>query len=90
MKLAKFLTSILKITCERLLLFVSLQNTKANSSGEFRLDELLQSAKYYFKHNNFISSNAAISFICKLKNVPLTFQLTFLWNFKYSILQLVS
>ena len=38
----KFLrSSILKNTCERLLLFVSPQNTVANSRGEFGLDETL-------------------------------------------------
>ena len=35
------ITSILKNTCERLLLFVSPQNTIANSRGEFGLDETL-------------------------------------------------
>ena len=40
MKFAKFLrTSILKNICERLLLFVSPQNTITNSGGEFGLDE---------------------------------------------------
>ena len=37
-------------------------------------------SKYFFKRNSFIRSNAAISFIYKLKNVSLTFQLTFLLN----------
>ena len=40
MKFAKFLrTLILKNICERLLLFVSPQNTIANSGGEFGQDE---------------------------------------------------
>ena len=75
-KFAEFLrTSILKNICERLLLFVSPQNTIANSSGVFALDEI------FFKHHNFIRSNAAISYIYNLKNVSLTFQLTFLLIF---------
>ena len=42
MKFAKFLrTPILRNICERLLLFVSPQNTKANSGNEFGLDEIL-------------------------------------------------
>ena len=87
MKFAKFLrTFILKNICERMLLFVSPQNTIANSSGAFALDETLIECKVsiFFKHNNFIRSNAAISFICNhiiLNNVFLTFQLTFLLNF---------
>ena len=82
-KFAKFLrTTILKKIYKRLLLFVSPQNTIANSSGEFRLDETLTECNVNFiKQNNFIRSNAAISFISKLKNVSLTFQLTFLLNF---------
>ena len=82
-KFAKFLrTSILKKIYERLLLFVSPQNTIANSSGEFRLNETLTECKALFiKQNNFIRSNAVISFIYKLKKVSLTFQLTFLLNF---------
>ena len=84
-KSAKFLrTSILKNICGRLLLFVSPQNTIANFSGEFGLNETLAECQLsiFFKHNNFIPLNAAISFILKLKsNVPLTFQLTFLLNF---------
>ena len=82
-KFAKFLrTSILKNICERLL-FVSPKNTIANSSGAFALDETLIECKVriFLKHNSFIRSNAAISFIYKLKNVSLTFQLTFLLNF---------
>ena len=40
MKFAKFLrTPILKNICERLLLFVSPQNTITNSGGKFGLDE---------------------------------------------------
>ena len=40
MKFAKFLrTPILKNICERLLLFVSPQNTITNSGGEFGLDD---------------------------------------------------
>ena len=83
-KFAKFLrTSILKNIWERLLLFVSPQNTIANNSGEFGLDETLRQCKLsiFFKHNNFIPSNSAISFKYKLKNVPLTFHLTLLLNF---------
>ena len=82
-KFGKFLpTSILKNICQRLLLFVSPQDTITNSSGEFGLDETPTEYKVsvFFKRNNFIQSNAAIS-LCKLKNVSLTFQLTFLLNF---------
>ena len=40
MKFARFLrTPILKNICERLLLFVSPQNTVTNSGGEYGLDE---------------------------------------------------
>ena len=40
MKFAKFLrTPILKNICERLVLFVSTQNTIANIGGKFGLDE---------------------------------------------------
>ena len=48
--------------CERLLLFVSPQNTITNSSGEFGLDETSTECKVsiLFKRNNFIHSNAAI------------------------------
>ena len=74
---------IFKNIYESLLLFVSPQNTIANSSGEFGLDETLTDSivSIFFKHNNFISSNAAISLIYKLQNVSLTFQLSFLLNF---------
>ena len=42
MKFAKFLrTPILRNICERLLLFVSPQNTITNSGNEFGLDEIL-------------------------------------------------
>ena len=42
MKFAKFLrTPILKNLCERLLLFVSPQNTLTNSGGEFGLEQTL-------------------------------------------------
>ena len=75
-------------------MFASPQNTIANSSGELGLDETLTECKVSFiKQNHFIRSNAAISFIYELKNVSLTFQLTFLLNFalfKYSILHLVN
>ena len=63
MKFAKFLrTPILKNICERLLLFVSPQNTLANSGGEFGPDETSTECKVsiFFKRNNFIQSNAAI------------------------------
>ena len=74
-KFAKFLrTSILKNICKRLILFNSPQNTIANSSGEFGLVS-------FIKQNNFIQSNAAISFIYKLKKCCFRFQLTFLLNF---------
>ena len=60
-KFAKFLrTSIIKNICERLILFNSPQNTMANSSGEFELVS-------FIKQNNFIQSNAAISFISSKK-----------------------
>ena len=84
MKFAKFLgTSILKNICERLILFNLPQNIIADSSGLFGLDETLTDYKVSFiKQSNIIQSNAAISFICKLKkNVSLTFQLTFLLIF---------
>ena len=57
--------------------------TLAYSSGRFGLDETLTECKasIIFKHNNFIPSNAVISFKYKLKNVPVTFQLIFLLNF---------
>ena len=46
MEFAKFLrTSILKNILDRLLLFVSPQNTVANSSGEFRLNETSAESK---------------------------------------------
>ena len=83
-KFAKILrTSILKNICKKLLLFVSPQNAIANNSGEFALDETLRECKVsFFKRNSFVRSNAAISFIkYKLKNVPLTCQITFLLNF---------
>ena len=92
-------TSILKNIWGRLLLYASPQNTIANFSGEFGLNEALAACQLsiFFKHNNFIPLNAAISFIHKLKNnVPLKFQLTFLLNFwhyallKYFILRVVS
>ena len=57
MKFATFLrTSILNNICERLLLFVSPQNTIANSRGAFALNETLTKSKVsiFFKHNNFI------------------------------------
>ena len=63
MKFEKFLrTPILKNICERLLLFVSSQNTITNSGGEFGLDENSAECKVsiFFKPNNFIQSNAAI------------------------------
>ena len=58
------------------------QNTIVNSSGEFGLEKTSTECKVriYFKRNNFIRSNAAISFIHTLKNVSLTFQLTFSLN----------
>ena len=57
-----FKTPILKNICERLLLFVSPQNTLANSGGEFGPDETSTECKVsiFFKRNNFIQSNAAI------------------------------
>ena len=61
-KFVKYLrTSSLKKICERLLLFVSPQNTIAKSSAEFGLDETLAKYKVSFiEQNNFIRSNAAI------------------------------
>ena len=75
-KFAKFLrTSILKNICETLLLFLPPQNTIANSSGEFRLDETLTECKVsiFFKPYYFIRPNRAISLIYKWK--------IFLWHF---------
>ena len=69
---AKFLKApILKNICERLLLFVLPQNTIANSGGEFGLDDTFTECKVsiFFKLNNFIQSNAAMQFICKLKKL---------------------
>ena len=63
MKLAKILrTPVLKNIYERLLLFVSTQNTITNSGGGFGLDETSTECKVsiFFKRNNFIQSNAAI------------------------------
>ena len=72
----------MKNTCEKLLLFISPQNTIANSSGELGLDETLTEFQVSFiKQNHFIRSNAAVAFINELKNVSLTFQLTVLLNF---------
>ena len=49
MKFAKFLiTPILKDISERLLLFVSPQNTITNSGGEFELDETSTECKVLF------------------------------------------
>ena len=73
-KFAKVLrTPIVKNICERLLLFVLPQNAIANSSGEFGLDETSTECKVsiFLKRNNFIRSNAAISFVYKLRNVSL-------------------
>ena len=64
--------TFLKRDSKRLLLFVSVSLDKTRSR---------QSVKYFFKRNNSIQSNPAISFIYKLKNDSLTFQLTFLLNF---------
>ena len=48
-KFAKFLRTFnLRNTCERLLLFVSPQNTIASSSGELRLDKTLTECKVSF------------------------------------------
>ena len=49
MKLVKFLrTPILKTICERLLLFVSPQNTIKNSGSEFGLDGTSTEHKIFF------------------------------------------
>ena len=78
-----FKTTVLKNSCEKLLLLVLPQNTIANSSGEFGQDETSTGCKVniFLKRNNFIRSNVAISFLCKLKDVSLTFQLTFSLKF---------
>ena len=89
-KFAKFLrTSTVKNIFERLLLFVSPQNTIAKSSGEFELYKTLSIQSIFL--------NITILFdqmLSQLKNVSLTFQLTLLLNLctllKYSILHLVS
>ena len=65
----------------RLPLFVSPQNTITDRGDKSGLDETSAEYKVFFKRGNFIQSNAAIKFICKLKKVSLTFQLTFLLNF---------
>ena len=57
MTLAKFLrTPILKSTCERLILFVSPQNTIATIGGKFGLDETSTecNVSIFFKRKNFI------------------------------------
>ena len=89
-KFAKFLrTSTVKNIFERLLLFVSPQNTIAKSSGKFELYKTLSIQSIFL--------NITILFdqmLSQLKNVSLTFQLTLLLNLctllKYSILHLVS
>ena len=66
--------------------FVSSQNTIATNSSEFGPRETwIESKVNFFKHN-FINVNAAIKFTYKLKNVSLTFQLTFLSNFWICVL----
>ena len=65
----------------RLPLFVSPQNTITDRGDKSGLDDTSAEYKVFFKRGNFIQSNAAIKFICKLKKVSLTFQLTFLLNF---------
>ena len=61
MKFAKFLRApILKDICEKLLLFVSPQNTLTNSGGKFGLDETSTECNVFSKRNNFIQSNATI------------------------------
>ena len=61
MKFAKLLrTPILKNICERLLLFVSPQNTITNSGSKFGLDETSIELKVLFKRSNFIQSNADV------------------------------
>ena len=59
MKFAKLKNSILKNICERLLLFVSPQNTITNSGGKFGLDDTSTECNF-FKRRNFIQSNEAI------------------------------
>ena len=82
MKFAKPLRKpILKNICGRLPLFVSPQNTITDRGDKSGLAETSAEYKVFFKRGNFIQSNAAIKFICKLKKVSLTFQLTFLLNF---------
>ena len=51
---------ILNNICERLLLFVSPQNTTTNSGGKFGLDETSTECKVFFKRSNFIQSNTSI------------------------------
>ena len=83
-KFAKVLrTTISKNSCERQLLFVLPQNVIVNSSGEFGLGKTSTECKViiFLKRNNFIGSNGAISFICELEKVSLTFQLTFSLKF---------
>ena len=46
-----------------------------------KVADLRVQSKYFFKRDNFIWSNATISFIYKLKNVFLPFQLTLLLSF---------
>ena len=67
---------------QTLLGFVSPQNTIANSSGEFGLDETSTECKVSVLLNVTILINQMqpYFYIYKLKNVSLTFQLTFLLN----------
>ena len=63
-------------------IFVSPQNTITNSNCEFGLSETSTECKasIFLNITTSFQSNAAIKFICKLKKVSLTFQLTFLLN----------
>ena len=51
--------------CERLLLFVSPQNTLTNSSGEFGLDEILTECKVSI----FLKRAEAVARRCSVKKV---------------------
>ena len=85
MKFAKFLrTPILKNICERLLLFVSPQNTITNIDGKFGLDETSTecNASTFLKEAISFNQIQPYKFIRNLKKVSLSFfQSTFLLNF---------
>ena len=72
-KFSKFIRApILKKICERLLLFVSSQNTIANSSGKFGLDDTLTECRL---NKIILFDQMQPYYLYNLKNVSLTFLL---------------